>query len=837
MFLFPKSRFSDLFSALFSHYRRHPLQLLALALMIMLATMLWTGVNHLTTQARASLGQSEQAVAARSQVERVDGQALTVADFVTLRRAGLCVMPWLEVERPGQAGRLVGIDPLAAGCFTQTAPATGNNNPEPEENAEPLKKPEPAWTPMLNGEPFIDISEAAALAQNVASRSVSLSLLIVPPEPASALPADYRMTGFSLGPDTGELGNSFLLNLDALGFLVLLITALLLRSVYQLGMAQRRDSFALLQRFGVMPSAINRVLLVEILLLALLSVVPGVWLGRLLAGTVSGGFGQALDSLFDTPLYAGQSENWLTPIATMMAIVLVVCLAQNVRALLLRMMAVWPLASLAKLLTGAGAGTGFRQRPWPWLALPLAVAGLSLALLAQSLLLVFVAVALVFAATGIAAPFAIAALSATLARKTREPLARWRHTELGVMARRLALPLVALQFALAMVLAVQALVTVFEATFDEWLGQRLAADYFIEVPAGASANAAAQWLAAQPELAQSGDWHQVVLGVAQLPAASNNPKKADPKMTAPEMGASETDAPETDAPETERKAQSVDLFAVGPVSPLLTMWSLQAANDEPWQGFAAGEGVMVNEQLARRYPLAVGDTLMLTLANIRFELPVLAVYADYGRPAGEVLINLELLPDEFVPAFESFSISPGASDITLITDGLQRLWQVESVRVRDNKRIRELADAVFDQTFLLTRAMTFVTLVLAAVALLIMGWVFFSTRAWYFRLLQVWGLTKRQVLVQLGRLALTLTLSITLLALPLGVWLTWVLVHRINPLAFGWSLPMAIYPGFWLQLGVVSVLIGLSITLLMRSQLNGSGPKPVSAASLRGDER
>ena len=93
--LIPASQFSNLFSALFSHYRRHPLQLLALALMIMLATMLWTGVNHLTTQARASLGQSEQAVAARSQVERVDGQALMVADFVTLRRAGLCVMPWL----------------------------------------------------------------------------------------------------------------------------------------------------------------------------------------------------------------------------------------------------------------------------------------------------------------------------------------------------------------------------------------------------------------------------------------------------------------------------------------------------------------------------------------------------------------------------------------------------------------------------------------------------------------------------------------------------------------------------------------------------------------------
>ena len=88
-----------LFSALFSHYRRHPLQLLALASMMVVATMLWTGVNSLTQQARASLGQSEQAVAERRQVVRDDGQPVTVSDFVDLRRAGVCVMPWLDVLR------------------------------------------------------------------------------------------------------------------------------------------------------------------------------------------------------------------------------------------------------------------------------------------------------------------------------------------------------------------------------------------------------------------------------------------------------------------------------------------------------------------------------------------------------------------------------------------------------------------------------------------------------------------------------------------------------------------------------------------------------------------
>jgi putative ABC transport system permease protein len=40
--------------AFVSHYRRHPIQLLALALMIVLATMLWTGVTVLTDQARTA---------------------------------------------------------------------------------------------------------------------------------------------------------------------------------------------------------------------------------------------------------------------------------------------------------------------------------------------------------------------------------------------------------------------------------------------------------------------------------------------------------------------------------------------------------------------------------------------------------------------------------------------------------------------------------------------------------------------------------------------------------------------------------------------------------------
>jgi len=754
-----------LLAALFSHYRRHPLQLLALATMIVLATMLWTGVYHLTSQARASLDQSESAVAERQQVTREDGTRMTVADFVELRRAGLCVMPWLEVSSP-EGGRLVGVDPLAAGCFEQPA------------------SEEAPWQGELDGRPFVDISEAAELVREQAGQ---LSLLISDAGSIGGLPAGYRLAPFRVGPDTGELGDSFLLNLDALGVLVLLITALLVRSVYLLGMAQRRDSFALLHRFGVPQSRVNRLLVVEILLLALVCIVPGIWLGRWLATGLGSGFGQALEGLFDQSLYAGQGGNWLVPLATMLAVVLVACLADFLRP-------------LARRLVGGNRRSGGS-------VLLMLVAGLALSVWVMDLLWLFVAVAMVFVAAGILAPGLIAWLADRRAESDRDLQARWRHRELSVLARRLALPLVALQFAMAMVLAVQALVTTFEGTFDRWLAQRLEADFYIEVPETGDLAPALDWLAAQPELAASGLWHRVIRGRATLPGGED------------------------------RTGTNVDVFALGPVGPLVTDWQLFESTPQPWQGLQQGEGVMVNEQLARRHGVRVGQNLTVVLGGQSIEFPVLAVYPDYGRPAGEILVNASMLPPDFTIGFQSLSVSPGNLSIDTVTDELRRIWQVEELTVRDNRAIKELASAIFDQTFLLTRAMTTLTLILAAIALLMMGWVFFSTRAWYFRLLVVWGLSRRQASAQLIRLSVALTGAISLLALPLGIWLTWVLVHRINPIAFGWSLPMAVYPEFWLELGVLSLLIGLCIALLMSRQLKSPTVAPVNANALAGGDR
>ncbi|MCL7942476.1 ABC transporter permease [Marinobacter sp. ATCH36] len=739
--------------AFVSHYRRHPIQLAALAMMIVLATMLWTGVTVLTDQARNSLFQSEEAVAARVHVVRSDGEPIGVNDFVALRLAGACIAPWLEIQRPPPEGRVIGIDLLAMGCFGDAAPG--------------------GEAGTLDGAPFVDISEAVRLSgEEYDSR---LYLLAASENPA--LPDGYALREFSLGPATGELADSFLLNLDALSLLVLLITGLLVRSVHRLGIAQRQHSFDLLHRFGVPRRRVRQLLALELVVLTGVCVLPGLWLGAQLAGMLGGGFGQALDSLFDVTLYAGSTESlpWQAA-GIMVLLVLAVCLVD------------WVVPQTWQDAAVSGRGQ--------LVAVAVLLVGLASVALAQGLAGVFLGTALVFAGTGWLTPGLLAILAQRRADGAEVygtgPLIRWRLRELAVMFRHLALPVVALQFAMATVLAVQALVTTFENTFEDWLAQRLEAEFYVQVPPGADASLAAKRLS---ELEGIGPWHRVIRGKARITAGDSG--KA--------MGA-------------EGESVSADLFALTPIGDLVSDWTLLASVDQPWQNLERG-GVMINEQLARRHRIEVGDPLRILLAGTEASTSVVAIYADYGRPAGEVLMSGAELPENFSARFESFSVNPGELAMADISEQLGSIWNTPEVTVRDNASIRALASQVFSQTFLLTRAISILTLVLAAVALLIMGWVFFTTRVWYFRLLGIWGLPASAIRSQLRRLSVTLTLTVTIAALPLGIWLTWVLVSRINPLAFGWSLPMDLYPFFWLELGAIAVLTGLVIAQLMRRQL------------------
>ncbi|MEP5151532.1 FtsX-like permease family protein, partial [Planktotalea sp.] len=79
------------------------------------------------------------------------------------------------------------------------------------------------------------------------------------------------------------------------------------------------------------------------------------------------------------------------------------------------------------------------------------------------------------------------------------------------------------------------------------------------------------------------------------------------------------------------------------------------------------------------------------------------------------------------------------------------------------------------------------------------------------QLAPIWalGITRKQ----LGQLELlrsvVLAVCVTILAIPLGLALSWALLAVVNVAAFGWQLPMFVFPKSYLILALVSALAAL----------------------------
>ena len=65
-------------------------------------------------------------------------------------------------------------------------------------------------------------------------------------------------------------------------------------------------------------------------------------------------------------------------------------------------------------------------------------------------------------------------------------------------------------------------------------------------------------------------------------------------------------------------------------------WPLLAAAPDAWDRVASGEAVLVNEQLARRAGLALGDASPCPTDAGPWPTPVPAIYGDYGNTVGQV---------------------------------------------------------------------------------------------------------------------------------------------------------------------------------------------------------
>lgn len=798
------------FITLLSHHRRHPGQLIMLLVGLWVASALWSGVQAINASARDSYARAAGLFeAGLDRIERRDGTPLALDDYLELRRDGIRVSPLVEGELRLAGGELVtllGIEPLtlpagdgianigggemlsaflqppwrtrlAADTLTALAEALDDQGYLRTEAGQRLPPIELA-PELPPGILITDIAIAQSLLDLDANR---LSRLLIAPGVAAALPdALVRVHADTLA-EPGQLTDSFHLNLTAMGLLALVVGLFIVHAALGLTLEQRLGMLRTLRALGVPGATLVGLLTLELLALGLLGaalgIASGIWLaGHLLpdvAASLDVLYGERLASTLSLPWYY-----WLGGLAVTLGGLLSAGASMLWRSARLEVLALghaqrWRtvLGQQLRLMTVAGA--------LAWLVALALWAWLRGQPPAEGLVAGFLMVAAGLLAAALWLPPVLAGLL-TLAGRLLQgyPLAQWALADLQLQLPRLQLAMMALLLALAANLGVGSMVGGFRLTFLDWLDQRLVADAYLRPPAE-HADAIQAWLERHPDV-------EVVLAT----------RRADTTLLAHE-GQEAT------------SRQTVGVYGITPAPALTAHWPLLATLDgtsNAWTRFADG-AALINEQLAIATGLGPGDGLTLATSSTPFEATIVGIYPDYGNPRGEVTLTAGLLA-------ERFAAPPGGLGIVLsgqsTPDGLARLSQalaqafdLDGASLIDQRQVKDQAREIFERTFTITRALNALTLGVAGLALLTSLLAQGGQRR--AQLAPLWALGVPRVhlaglsLIQLSVMAL----STALLAIPLGMALTWGLVAVINVAAFGWRLPIHVFPGqFFTTLGL-----------------------------------
>jgi putative ABC transport system permease protein len=186
---------------------------------------------------------------------------------------------------------------------------------------------------------------------------------------------------------------------------------------------------------------------------------------------------------------------------------------------------------------------------------------------------------------------------------------------------------------------------------------------------------------------------------------------------------------------------------------------------------------------------------------------VAGVYSDYGNPLAQVLISVEQLTTRFPDVARlQFGLRLPPDRIAALMDALVSDFGLPQENMLDQSSIKRFSLDVFDRTFLVSGALNVLTLAVAGFAILTSLLTLATMRLPQLAPAWALGMTRSQLArLELLR-ALALAALTAVLAIPVGLLLAWVLLAVINVEAFGWRLPMHLFPGTWLTLAGLAIL-------------------------------
>jgi putative ABC transport system permease protein len=565
-----------------------------------------------------------------------------------------------------------------------------------------------------------------------------------------------------------NLSRAYRVNLTVLALVALFVGALLVYSVVALSVVQRTPAFALLGVLGLTAGERRALVLLECALLgaagSALGLLGGTGLAaaalRWLAGDLGGGYFPGIAPALQVD--AGALLGFAS-LGTVSALAGGWVPARRAQAL-----------APAVALKGLGAGPA--HAPGPWLALALIGLGVLLALAPPVKGLpipAYLSVAALLCGGIALVPAVVHMLLAAwprprgaIALLARERARMHRHTATAAVAGVVA--------SLALAVALTVMVTSFREGVSRWLDSVLPADLYART-AATSALAEQAWLD-----------EAFAARVAALP------------------GVQRIEASRSRALQLAPGRPAVALVARPLIDPAAALPLLAA----PVAADPALPGAFVSEAMVRLYGARPGEPITLPWEGRELKLQVRAVFRDYARQFGTVVVDradyVRLTGDARLNDLALW-LAPGA-DLQEVQRGLRAAAPDPSMlEFASSRELRQLSMSIFDRSFAVTRYLQIVAIGIGLVGVAASLSAQVLARRKEFGLLAHLGLRRTEVITLVVAEVAAWMAAGVLMGLLLGLAVAVVLVHVVNPQSFNWTMELVVP---WARLSALALAVG-----------------------------
>lgn len=792
-------------------YRRHPAQLVLSLLGIMLGVAIVTAVLITNNSSQRAFALSSEALYGRTTDQLTGALGVDQASYVQLRKdwPELPMAPVIQahVSIDDEVFSILGLDPFSEADFERmraTTPEAGKVQ-STDSTLRALMQPDAllvsdasavdhgwqvgqtllitvggrkisatlagtfntsnpaAATGLLTG----DIGFVQSLLQR-GERIDRVDMILTDAQRAAlmkALPATLELTpAISRQQTMQAMTRGFHINLTAMSLLALVVGVFLIHNTMTFAVVQRREVFAIKRITGITAGTLLLSILAEAFVISLIGSVLGIALGYALAHVLIGLTTQTINDLY---FVLHVQQIWFSP--WLVAAGLFLGVGSSVLA-----------ASLSALDAAGTSPIQARQRSlielrtgrvlplFAALGLVMMGAGLLLAVLPlQSLILGFGALMLLILGYGLALPWMVR-LMARVCRRLSARLGVSLSLAIGGIERnisRTGLAIAALSIAVSATFGVEIMIGSFRSTVDQWLGSTLQSDIYVSAPSSVSSESS---LMLPDGIARQA---RTITGVASVSTGRSLSVSTD--------------------------VGSINMLVVEPHDDSGGGFDLidtdEQAASSAWAQWALADSIMISEPLATRFNLTTGDHLQLFTQQKGMQpFSIAAIFRDFGSSHGKLLMARSVYArhwqDSQIGTLGILLDDPSADQSLLSILRKELSSTTQPLLIRSNTAIHAQSLAVFDRTFEVTRVLRWLTVGVAFIGIFSALLALHLERAREFAIIRASGATRLQIMQVVLLQTFIMGLFAGLLALPLGWFMSEILVKVINVRSFGWSM-------------------------------------------------